>query len=252
MNAVLPRAATPRPVLDAAAFAAWTGAAHPDQGETCPEVLAGPGIRHFSLPFPVNTNIEILTSGTVVMLHNPFRPERGRDVIAVTEPLTIRAWLDARRVAAFDRPTICLRNGEPVLRGRWDETLIAENDLVVFVPLPQGGGGGKNPLRTVLMLAVMVAAPYLGCVIAGAVGVTSTIGVSLITAGVAFVGTTLVNVLLPPPKPAAPSFGRGMPSSSPTYSLTAQGNQARLTQPIPVIYGRHRVYPDLAATPWVD
>ncbi len=29
MNAVLPRAATPRPVLDAAAFAAWTGAAHP-------------------------------------------------------------------------------------------------------------------------------------------------------------------------------------------------------------------------------
>ncbi len=123
-------------------------------------------------------------TGTVVMLHNPFRPERGRDVIAVTEPLTIRAWLDARRVAAFDRPTICLRNGEPVLRGRWDETLIAENDLAVFVPLPQGGGGGKNPLRTVLMLAVMVAAPYLGGVIAGALGVTSAIGVSLITAGV--------------------------------------------------------------------
>ena len=192
-------------------------------------------------------------TGTVVMLHNPFRPERDREVIAVAEPLTIRDWLDVRGIEEFDHPTICLRNAEPVLRGRWDETEIGENDLVVFVPLPQGGGGGgKNPLRTILMLAVMVAAPYLGGLIAGAIGVTSTIGISLITAGVALVGTTLVNVLLPPPKPAAPSFGKGVPSPSPTYSLQAQGNQARLTQPIPVVYGRHRVYPDLAATPWAE
>ena len=191
-------------------------------------------------------------TGTVVMLRNPFRPDRDREAIAVAEPLSIREWLDARGIDEFDHPTICLRNASPVLRGRWDDTFIAENDLVVFVPLPQGGGGGKNPLRTILMLAVMVAAPYLGGLIAGAIGVTSTIGISLITAGVALVGTTLVNVLLPPPKPAAPSFGKGVPSPSPTYSLQAQGNQARLTQPIPVIYGRHRVYPDLAATPWAE
>ncbi len=192
-------------------------------------------------------------TGTVVMLHNPFRPDRDREVIAVAEPLSIRGWLDEQGIEEFDHPTICLRNGSPVLRGRWDDTFIAENDLIVFVPLPQGGGGGgKNPLRTILMLAVMVAAPYLGGLIAGAIGVTSTIGISLITAGVALVGTTLVNVLLPPPKPAAPSFGKGVPSPSPTYSLAAQGNQARLTQPIPVVYGRHRVYPDLAATPWAE
>ena len=191
--------------------------------------------------------------GTVVMLHNPFRLEAEREAIAVAEPLSIRAWLVVQGIEEFDHPTICLRNGSPVLRGCWDDTFIGENDLVVFVPLPQGGGGGgKNPLRTILMLAVMVAAPYLGGLIAGAIGVTSTIGISLITAGVALVGTTLVNVLLPPPKPAAPSFGKGVPSPSPTYSLTAQGNRARLTQPIPVVYGRHRVYPDLAATPWAE
>ena len=191
--------------------------------------------------------------GTVVMLRNPFRAQGNREVIAVAEPRSIRDWLDEQGIEEFDHPTICLRNGSPVLRGRWDDTFIAEKDLVVFVPLPQGGGGGgKNPLRTILMLAVMVAAPYLGGLIAGAIGVTSTIGISLITAGVALVGTTLVNVLLPPPKPAAPSFGKGVPSPSPTYSLQAQGNRARLTQPIPVVYGRHRVYPDLAATPWAE
>ena len=192
--------------------------------------------------------------GTVVMLHNPFRPDIGRDVIAVAEPLSIRDWLGEHGIEEFECPTICLRNASPVPRGSWDETFVSEGDVVAFIPLPQGGGGGggKNPLRTILMLAVMVAAPYLGGLIAGAIGVTSTIGISLITAGVALVGTTLVNVLLPPPKPAAPSFGKGVPSPSPTYSLTAQGNHARLAQPIPVVYGRHRVYPDLAATPWVE
>ena len=96
--------------------------------------------------------------GTVVMLHNPFRPDRDREVIAVAAPLSIREWLDeqgireagtgeartGRRQDWFDHPTICLRNGSPVPRGRWDDTEIGENDLVVFVPLPQGGGGAAR------------------------------------------------------------------------------------------------------------
>ena len=189
--------------------------------------------------------------GTVVMLHNPFRTERNREVIAVAEPLTIRAWLGERGIEEFTNPTICLRNGSPVLRGSWDDTEIGKNDLVVFVPLPQGGGGGKNPLRIVLMLAVMVAAVYFAPMLGPALGVSTAIGTSLAQAGIGLVGTALVNVLIPPPKPSAitSNFGSA-PAPSPTYSLQAQGNQARLAQPIPVVYGRHRVYPDLAAIPW--
>ena len=41
-----------------------------------------------------------------------------------------------------------------------------------------------------------------------------------------------------------------LPTASPTYSLSARGNRARLNQPIPAIYGRHIVYPDLATTPY--
>ena len=193
--------------------------------------------------------------GTVVMLHNPFRPERDHDVIAVAEPVSIRAWLDEQGIGEFECPTICLHNASPVLRGCWDDTFIGEGDMVVFVPLPQGGGGGggKNPLRTVLMLAVMVAAVYFAPIIGTAIGVTSTTGVALIQAGLALVGTALVNVLIPPPKPSAVTANFGSaPAPSPTYSLRAQGNHARLAQPIPVVYGRHRVYPDLAATPWVE
>ncbi len=195
-----------------------------------------------------------LMPGTVVMLKNPFRPERDREAVAVAEPLSIRAWLDTRGVADFGCPTICLRNAEPVLRERWQDTLIADGNLVVFVPLPQGGGGGgKNPLRTVLMIAVMVAALTIPGAQWGLALEAGTFAHTLATVGITVVGTALVNVLLPPPKPAAvtSSFG-GAPAPSPTYSLQAQGNHARLAQPIPVIYGRHRVYPDLAAMPWAE
>ena len=192
--------------------------------------------------------------GTVVMLHNPFRPERDREVIAVAEPLTIRAWLGERGIDEFECPTICLRNGVPMLRGSWDETLIAEDDLVVFVPLPQGGGGGgKNPLRIVLMLALMVAALTIPGAQWGLALKVGTLGHALATAAITVVGTALVNVLIPPPKPSAitSNFGSA-PAPSSTYSLQAQGNHARLAQPIPVVYGRHRVFPDLAATPWTE
>ena len=193
--------------------------------------------------------------GTVVMLRNPFRPDRDREVIAVAEPVSIRAWLCGQGIGEFECPTICLRNAEPVLRERWNDTLIADGDLVAFVPLPQGGGGGKNPLRTILLLAVLVAAIYFAPMLApslvSSLGVSSTVALGLAQAGIAIVGATLVNVLIPPPKPSLSGFGSA-PAPSPTYSLQAQGNHARLAQPIPVIYGRHRVFPDLAATPWVE
>lgn len=189
----------------------------------------------------------------VHMLHNPFMPARGRDIFAVDHPITIREWLDEAGITEFERPTICLFNGEAVLRDQWHKITIGLSDIVTFITLPQGGGGGGGKiLRSVLTIAVMVAAPYAGAALAGAIGVTSTVGIALVTAGVAFAGSALLNVLVPPPLPST-SLNSGFgntPAASPTYSLQAQGNQARLSQPIPVVYGRHIVYPDLAATPY--
>ena len=50
------------------------------------------------------------------------------------------------------------------------------------------------------------------------------------------------------------SFGAvgSSPAPSPTYALSAQGNQARLGQPIPVLYGRHLIYPDIATQPYQE
>lgn len=40
--------------------------------------------------------------------------------------------------------------------------------------------------------------------------------------------------------------------ASPTHTLSAQGNMARLQEAIPVLYGRHMVFPDFAAQPYTE
>ena len=43
---------------------------------------------------------------------------------------------------------------------------------------------------------------------------------------------------------------KALPEQSPTYDQNAQGNMARLKQPVPVGYGLMRVWPDFAAVPY--
>ena len=191
-----------------------------------------------------------MSAATVICLTNPFQPQRNRQLFEAPINITIAEWLNTNNIE-FVLPTICLRNGEPILRAQWAESPLTVDDTIVFIPLPQGGGGGGNKiLRSVLTIAVMVAAPYAGSALAGSLGITSTVGTALVTAGVALAGSALVNVLVPPPMPSLGGSYGSAAAPSPTYSLQAQGNQARLGQPIPVLYGRHIIYPDLAATPY--
>ncbi|TKW61691.1 MAG: phage tail protein [Blastochloris viridis] len=190
-------------------------------------------------------------TATVAILYNPFQPERNKQVFKVTSQPTLREWLAGRGIEEFPLPTICVVDGEPVLRADWNTCRILPGMVVAFVALPQGGGGGGKILSTVLMIAVMVAAPYAGAALAASMGMGA-VGAAVMTAGVALVGSALVNILIPPPSPTMPSVNYGGSSPSPTYSLQAQGNQARLGEPIPVIYGRHVVYPDFASTPYAE
>ena len=186
-----------------------------------------------------------MNGATVVRITHPFHPWQGREVEALPAGRTIRALAPAWR-----QPFICLRNGAPLLRADWDQT-VRDGDIIAFVSLPQGGGpGGSNPLRVLLMVAVMTVAPYVGAY-AGLMTSSMTV-YRAVTAITAIGGMALVNTLLPPPQPPRPQQLAELASPSPTYSLTAQGNRARIGQPIPVIYGRHIVFPDFAAQPYTE
>lgn len=153
----------------------------------------------------------------------------------------------------WQTPYVCFVDGRPVLRADWE---LVVDGQVVFIDvhaLPQGGGG-SNPLRTILMIAVMIYAPQLGALMGPSLTGTAVLGLSASTwtAGFMFAGMALVNAIAPPPKPTSAAQAASLAAPSPTYSLQAQGNSARLEAAIPEHFGYMVAYPDFAAQPYAE
>ena len=196
---------------------------------------------------------------TAVTVRDPFNPWKR-------ESAPIQPGCSIRSLAPdTDQPFIILRNGNAVLRADW-EADIEEGDILAVVILPQGGDqGGSNPLRMVLMMAVMVMAPVMAGELALGSAEASFLATGTLTsatemammtsmysAGIAFAGMALVNALVPAPKPPSTQQAASLAAASPTYSIQAQGNVARLDSAIPAGYGRLRVFPDFAAQPYIE
>lgn len=190
-----------------------------------------------------------MNHSTVVYLKHALVPSKREVKPFVGRSL---AELDPK----WTRPYICLVDGKPVLRKDWD-LRIYKGQVVTFIDaeaIPMGGGGGSNPVRIIAMLAVIaisIYAPYAAGLTTTVAGVTTvTTAGHFLSAGVMLVGTALVNALLP-----AQSMGLSSNTSqtaSPTYSLQAQGNMARLGAAIPEQFGRMTYYPDFAAQPYQE
>lgn len=182
---------------------------------------------------------------TLIVASDPFNPARHRQISTLRRRRRIRALAPRTQ-----RPFICLLNGKPLLRASWSRK-VRDGDHLTFVTLPQGGGGegGSNPIAAVLMIGLMLSAPWMGSYL----GVMTGVGTAeMWGAAVMLAGGALINALVPPPSPPTPQIAAAISAPSPTYSLGAQGNTARIDQPIPVIYGRHVVYPDFAAQPYTE
>ena len=186
----------------------------------------------------------------IVKVSNPFNLAKSEVFNCLATETTINRLVEIYQINNGNTPFICLVNGNPVLRAEWNSLKIRSNDHIAFIHLLQGGGGGgSNPLRVVGMVALVVAtvASY-----GAASAAWGTVWGATVAAGVSIGGGMLINALVPPPKPTLNGTSYSASAQSPTYSLQAQGNQARLGNPIPVIYGRHLVYPDFASQPYYE
>ena len=177
---------------------------------------------------------------------NPCQPDKGRISCVFEQSKTVWQIIKEQKVDTT-MPILCLVNGTPLLRKNWIN-IVTDKSVICLITLPLGGGGGgSNPLKTVLTVALIVATVYTGGAVGAAYGA---IWGSVAAAGVSMAGSILINTFVPTPKPALNGMTSTAYSQSPTYSLQAQGNEARLGNPIPVIYGRHLIYPDFASQPY--
>lgn len=160
---------------------------------------------------------------------------------------TVAAYVHRVVPEIAHRPVVLALNDRTLPRAAWAHTVPRPGDLITVRAVAHGGDGAgadeNKEARTLLTIAVIAASFY----VPGALGFQG-FGAALFQATIAVAGARLVNELYPPPEPEHDDDA----GPSPTYSLTRSGNRARKHQPMPLILGRHRVYPDLDMQPYTE
>jgi hypothetical protein len=136
-------------------------------------------------------------------------------------------------------------NGDAVPSRYWKQVRPKEGAMVRGFLTFGKKKGGKSTLGLVAMIAVAIFAPYA----AAAMGFTG-LAATAVAMGISLVGNLLVSALFKPSGMNPGSSGSTDPAESKTYSITSQSNQATPYSPIPRVYGVHKVFPRVAASPF--
>lgn len=169
--------------------------------------------------------------------------------------VTIQGIIDTLTQKATHLDAYVTVGGCEIPRECWQYTKPKQGALVNIRVMPQGGGGGKNPLATILTLAVLIAAPYavgaLGFTALGTTAAGLTLAGKVAAAGFAIVGNLLVNAIAPPPTPT--NAGRITDQAeSPTQFIQGASNSIDPFGVVPVCLGTNRMFPLQAALPYTE
>ncbi len=153
-----------------------------------------------------------------------------------------------------------LVNDTRIPHQNWGTTRVFHEDIVSIAIFPANGGdGGKDPLRTIAMIAVVVVASIYGGPMMGAMGLKgmavgglswASVGTGIIMTG----GMMAVNALIPAQTPTISSASAladmGTPAAA--YSITGGQNRSRPYGVVQKVFGFTRFFPDLAANPYTE
>ncbi len=186
---------------------------------------------------------------SLVLRPNPFCQSPG--VIAVHGGQTLLGMLQEAAQSTDIVDTLRVEiGGHEVPRAFWAKVKPKAGVPIHATVMPKGGSGGKI-LRTVLLVALTVftAGVASGAYLAG-VSVAGLSGAAL-GAAIGLVGTMAINALIPPPVPKLGDLGGG---EAPGRWMALTGTSNRLTQygAIPLVLGKHKLFPPHAAMPYTE
>lgn len=191
---------------------------------------------------------EDVRNAVLVYAPHPLLSCAGRQMFTVPffPGETIAGYL--RRVGInLDHHAVVLQlEGATIAREHWDRVRPKAGKILTVRALVQDGGGDNKTTNTLLTLAVIALAIY----VPGAQGLGLTgFSAALTTAGIQLAGMLLVNAIAP----LRPGIqAERQDETSPSYSLAGGANRARLYQPLPLVVGTHRVFPDLGTKEFTE
>ena len=133
---------------------------------------------------------------------------------------------------------------ELIARDRWHTSpQKGQRVLINVVPMGGGEGGGKNPLRFILSIAIVVVGTVFGGPLGVALGLSGKAATAVGTALISIGGTLLTNAIAP----IRPTSINEQTRDSPNFFIDQARNSARPFESIPSVLGRHRMVPPLGA-----
>lgn len=132
-----------------------------------------------------------------------------------------------------------------------EDFLVKQNDVVFIYPEFAGRTGFKIATTAILLAATVASAGVGAPGTSGAIIGVNTVGGQIAARVGILVGATLIVAGLQALAPQALAQQNGQErADSPTYSLTASGNSVRPYQPLPMVLGRHNIFPDFGSRPY--
>lgn len=197
----------------------------------------------------------VLKQTTAIIAPDPFSGRKH--IVSVPAGLTITQVV-AQAIANDNLPPRWSAHyfrvyvgGEEVPPAWWARTRLKPGSHVAIITAPKGSGGGGKVFRTLLTVAVIALTAWVGAgglvgMFGGFAGYTAgSVGAALAAAGVSIVGGVIINALAPTP-------GASDATASQAFSLQGAQNAAKPNQPYPVVLGRRRMVPPLAAATWTE
>lgn len=169
----------------------------------------------------------------------------------------LKLGLSIEEILEQVQPDPILRNhahvfieGDYIPRDKWRHVRPRQNCIVNIRMVPQGGGGGKNPLRTVLSVALMAATPYLGALAGSSLGgvFSMSLGQKALAGGLNFMGRLALNAIAPPAQTRYKPRGK----DDRTQFIHGAQNKAEPFAAVPQVLGTHRLVPPLGARPFTE
>lgn len=197
--------------------------------------------NNIEVAFSLSNSKPCTTFGTVVLNHikNPFDPLASKETKTDIHGQALSTYLPAFNLGV--EYLVKVNNNVLPIDYDYESYIVKQNDIITFTPVTSGGGGGgaKDVVRLVALVALTVAAPYMGGFLATGVWATSsTLLAAVYTAGVVMAGSLLINALLPPVQSNAFNSTSAETTSS-TYSWTGVETNRNINTVIPVLYGTH-------------